>query len=83
MRLPDNTAGQRLDYVLSELTEYSRVHIQQMIKAGEIQLEQQTVKPSYRVLGGEEVFIPTLVVQPTELSQKPSPWIFFLKMNTS
>jgi len=67
MRLPDNTAGQRLDYVLSELTDYSRVHIQQMLKNGDIQLDQQTVKPSYRVLGGEDVSIPALVIQPSEL----------------
>jgi 23S rRNA pseudouridine1911/1915/1917 synthase len=54
--IPVEYAGQRLDQALAALLpDYSRARIQQWIKAGELQVDGQTVKPRDRVLGGEHI----------------------------
>src|SRR5690625_759596 len=50
---PDH-AGQRLDAVLAELwPDYSRSRIAAWIRGGQVRVNEQTVKPGMRLLGGE------------------------------
>ncbi|HLS06114.1 MAG TPA: 23S rRNA pseudouridine(1911/1915/1917) synthase RluD [Wenzhouxiangella sp.] len=49
-------AGQRLDAVLAELwPDYSRSRIAAWIRGGQVRVNEQTVKPGLRLLGGERV----------------------------
>lgn len=67
MQLPDDSAGQRLDHVLTRLTDYSRGRIQQLLKDGKIQVNNQAAKASFRVRGGEMVYIPDIPIETLNL----------------
>jgi len=68
VQLPDDSAGQRLDHVLTALTDYSRGRIQQLLKDGAILVDAKTAKPSFRVRGGESVVIPEIVIKTLTLT---------------
>lgn len=56
LTIPFETAGQRLDQVLSELlSEYSRTRIKSWIESGEILVNGLQLRPKDKVLGGERV----------------------------
>lgn len=58
LTLQENDVNKRLDAVLSQyFPEYSRTQLQQWIKDGHVHLNEQTVKPNYKVQGGEIVTI--------------------------
>jgi 23S rRNA pseudouridine1911/1915/1917 synthase len=56
LTIPPETAGQRLDQVLSELlSEYSRTRIKSWIESGEILVNGGQLRPKDKVIGGERV----------------------------
>jgi 23S rRNA pseudouridine1911/1915/1917 synthase len=56
LTIPFETAGQRLDQVLSELlSDYSRTRIKSWIESGEILVNGLQLRPKDKVLGGERV----------------------------
>ncbi len=56
LTIPFETAGQRLDQVLSELlSEYSRTRIKSWIESGEILVNGAQLRPKDKVIGGERV----------------------------
>lgn len=56
LTIPDESAGQRLDQVLSELmSEYSRTRIKSWIESGEVLVNGSQLRPKDKVLGGERV----------------------------
>jgi 23S rRNA pseudouridine1911/1915/1917 synthase len=56
LRIPDESAGRRLDQALAELLpEYSRSRIQQWLKAGGVRVDGADRRPRDRVKGGEQV----------------------------
>ncbi|MDQ6975221.1 MAG: RluA family pseudouridine synthase [Mariprofundaceae bacterium] len=73
MQLPDDSAGQRLDHVLTRLTDYSRGRIQQLLKNGSIQLNQHPAKASFRVRGGEMVYIPEIITETLNIQPEAIP----------
>lgn len=51
-------SGTRLDlFLTSRLEAFSRSRLQRMIKEGAVQVEGQTVKPGYRLAGGERIVV--------------------------
>ena len=65
--VPPEMAQQRLDQVVASLCpQYSRSQLQRWIKAGQILVNNKTMKPKERLTGGEEIIIQaTLDVQTT------------------
>jgi 23S rRNA pseudouridine1911/1915/1917 synthase len=58
LTIPFETAGQRLDQVLSDLlSEYSRTRIKSWIETGEVLVNGAQLRPKDKVLGGERVEI--------------------------
>jgi len=58
LTIPPDTAGQRLDQVLSELlSEYSRTRIKSWIESGEVLVNGGQLRPKDKVIGGERVEI--------------------------
>ncbi|HVF15467.1 MAG TPA: 23S rRNA pseudouridine(1911/1915/1917) synthase RluD [Steroidobacteraceae bacterium] len=56
LTIPPETAGQRLDQVLSELlSEYSRTRIKTWIESGQVLVNGGQLRPKDRVVGGERV----------------------------
>jgi 23S rRNA pseudouridine1911/1915/1917 synthase len=56
LTIPPESAGQRLDQVLSELlSEYSRTRLKTWIESGEILVNGGQLRPKDKVLGGERV----------------------------
>ena len=56
LTIPSESAGQRLDQVLSELlSEYSRTRLKTWIESGEILVNGGQLRPKDKVLGGERV----------------------------
>lgn len=69
IQIPYSFSGKRLDHVLTELSDHSRARIQQLLKSGELLVDQQVAKPSFRVVGGESVVFP--VIKNKVLSLQP------------
>jgi 23S rRNA pseudouridine1911/1915/1917 synthase len=58
LTIPAETAGQRLDQVLSELlSEYSRTRIKTWIESGQVLVNGTQLRPKDKVVGGERVEI--------------------------
>src|ERR1044071_9401316 len=56
LTIPPESAGQRLDQVLSELlSDYSRTRLKTWIESGEILVNGSQLRPKDKVLGGERV----------------------------
>lgn len=56
--IPQNLAKQRLDQVLAQLfPDYSRAQLQQWIKAGQVTVDNHTLRPSSKVLAGQNIAI--------------------------
>ncbi|MCL5051935.1 23S rRNA pseudouridine(1911/1915/1917) synthase RluD [Acidithiobacillus acidisediminis] len=67
--LPEERGGERLDSLLAELLpQLSRSRIQELLQAGEIEIDGQHARPSLRVRGGESVRV---LVPPRE----PEHWL--------
>ena len=47
----------RIDKYLSDQTDYSREYISKMIKSGFVKVNGEIIKPSYKVVCGDEIFI--------------------------
>jgi len=53
---PAALAGQRLDQAAAELfPDFSRARLQRWIRSGELTVDDRVVKPTYRLLGGEQL----------------------------
>ncbi len=63
-------SGQRLDYVLSELSELSRSRIKQLLQEGAITGPHTPLKPSLKVVSGERYSIELPDNRPLELTAK-------------
>lgn len=67
--VPDEFSGQRIDKVLSSLTEYSRSHIQKILDDGEVTVNSKVVSKGYKLSARDEVsFVPP---EPVEIEAKP------------
>lgn len=67
-RIPDELAGRRLDQALAKMfPEYSRARLQHWIRAGQVLVDAQSVKPRDKVAGGE-------VVELTATLSEETPW---------
>ncbi len=67
--VPDSFAGQRIDKVISELSEYTRSHIQKILDNGEVTVNSKVVSKGFKVSAGDEVcFMPP---EPVEIEAKP------------
>jgi 23S rRNA pseudouridine1911/1915/1917 synthase len=67
--VPDAMSGQRLDYVLADLTQLSRSRIKALLKQGHISPANQSIKlkPSQRVCAGDTFYIDMPANQPMKL----------------
>jgi len=69
-RVPRESAGIRLDHFLVQaLADHSRSEISRLIRAGAVQVNEQTVKPGQRLRAGDHI---TLIL-PEQLSELPQP----------
>lgn len=67
--VPDDFAGQRIDKALSDLTEYTRSHIQKILEDGEVTVNSKVVSKGYKLSSGDEIsFMPP---EPVEIDAKP------------
>jgi 23S rRNA pseudouridine1911/1915/1917 synthase len=58
LHVPFESAGQRIDqFLAAQLTEVSRVRVQQLIRQGKIAVDGKASKASLRLRGGEEIAI--------------------------
>ncbi len=55
--IPAEMAGQRIDRVAIEFSQVSRTRIQQLIKQGLVEINDEAVKNSYRVKAGDELTV--------------------------
>lgn len=55
--IPNHIAGERIDKILSQQTEYSRATIQRLLEEEKILVNGKKVKCSYKVLTGDEITI--------------------------
>jgi len=66
--VPDNQHRERLDqFLFNKLEKISRSKLQKLIKDGEITINENVVKPSHQVAGGERIVIHFPPPKPTEL----------------
>ena len=57
--VPEDFAGQRIDKALSELTEFTRSHIQKILENGEVTVNNKVVSKGYKLSAGDVVsFVP-------------------------
>lgn len=57
--VPEDFSGQRIDKALSELTEFTRSHIQKILENGEVTVNNKVVSKGYKLSAGDEVsFVP-------------------------
>ena len=63
-------AGQRLDiYLDKKFSDKSRSHIQKIISEGKVTIDGRTVKPSYKLSGGENIFVEE--IEPVDIEYLP------------
>ncbi len=60
MTVTGEQEGKRIDLFLSEQSEFSRAHIQKLIKSGDILVDGKPCKPNKRLESGEHIFVPEL-----------------------
>lgn len=66
--------GQRLDQFLSkQLPHKSRVQIQGLIKNGNVLIDQESCKASYRLKGNENIRVLLFLLQPSTVTAEPIP----------
>ena len=74
LNVPPEAAGSRLDsFVASELQDVSRTRIQRAVEDGDILVNDQTAKPSYRLREGDRIEIDLPEPPPVELIPEPIP----------
>jgi 23S rRNA pseudouridine1911/1915/1917 synthase len=57
--VPETFSGQRIDKALSELTEFTRSHIQKILENGEVTVNNKVVSKGYKLSAGDVVsFVP-------------------------
>ena len=67
--VPEEYSGQRIDKALSELTEFTRSHIQKILENGEVTVNNKAVSKGYKLSEGDEVsFVPP---EPEPIQTKP------------
>ena len=67
--VPEEYSGQRIDKALSELTEFTRSHIQKILENGEVTVNNKAVSKGYKLSEGDEVsFVPP---EPEPIQAKP------------
>ncbi len=65
----DEFAGQRIDKVLSELSDFTRSHIQKILECGEVTANGKVISKGFKLSAGDEIrFIPP---EPIETEAKP------------
>ncbi len=58
LTIKENIAGERLDkFLLEEIPDLSRTHIQKLIEEGQVSVNKKTVKPNYKVRNNDEINI--------------------------
>jgi len=71
-KIPVDWSGRRLDQVLVDLfPDFSRARLQGWLKSGQILLDHQTRKASYRVVGGESVVLSVTLEAETTAKAEP------------
>jgi 23S rRNA pseudouridine1911/1915/1917 synthase len=74
LKIPDASAGQRLDRALATLLpDYSRSRLKGWIESGEIRVDGAPRRPRDRVLGGEAVVLRAQVVPETDSAPQAMP----------
>jgi 23S rRNA pseudouridine1911/1915/1917 synthase len=74
LKIPDASAGQRLDQALATLLpDYSRSRLKGWIESGEIRVDGAPRRPRDRVLGGEAVVLRAQVVPETDTAPQAMP----------
>ena len=53
----EEDSGLRIDVFLTNSCDFSRSHVQKLIKSGHVAVNRQAVKANYKVSGGETVFV--------------------------
>ncbi|MBR6531960.1 MAG: RluA family pseudouridine synthase [Clostridia bacterium] len=67
--VPDGFSGQRIDKVLSSLTDFTRSHIQRILENGEVTVNGRVVSKGNKLAAGDEIrFTPP---EPVEIEAKP------------
>ena len=67
--VPETAAGQRIDKALSELTDYTRSHIQRILENGEVTVNGKVVSKGFRLSAGDRIcFTPP---EPQTIEAKP------------
>ena len=74
LKIPDGSAGQRLDQALATLLpDYSRSRLKGWIESGEIRVDGASRRPRDRVQGGEAVVLRATVAADTEAAAQAMP----------
>ncbi|MGV3488610.1 MAG: RluA family pseudouridine synthase [Tuberibacillus sp.] len=67
-------AGQRIDkFISDQIPDLSRTYIQDLLKAGDITVNEKTVKPNFRLTGGEKIIVNVLEPEPIEVLPEEIP----------
>ena len=67
--VPESFAGQRIDKVISELSEYTRSHIQKILDNGEVTVNSKVVSKGFKVSADDEIYF--MPPEPVEIEAKP------------
>ena len=74
LKIPEESAGQRLDQALAALLpDYSRSRLKGWIESGEVQVDGTVRRPRDRVLGGEAIVVRARLVEQTEAAPQSIP----------
>jgi len=74
LKIPEESAGQRLDQALAALLpDYSRSRLKGWIESGEVQVDGAVRRPRDRVLGGEAIVVRARLAEQTEAAPQPIP----------
>jgi len=67
-------AGQRIDkFISDQIPDISRTYVQELLKSGDITVDLKTVKPNYRLSGGEKILVNVLEPEPIEVKPEAIP----------
>ena len=73
-KVPPDMDGQRLDQVVANLyPQYSRSQLQKWIKGGFVRVDDKTLKPKDRLIGGEVIIINAVLEPQTEFDAEEIP----------
>lgn len=67
-----DSAGQRIDnFLITYLKSVPRTHVYRILRKGEVRVNKKRAKPSYKLIEGDQVRIPPLLIEPQQAKPKP------------